>query len=1027
MAPFLLLPALQTLFSSSPQEFNVTSKAGVVERDYFDRRVAWPFLVLLGANLLGLLSAIPRLVRLPLLHVPRWLALANWPASLYAPQHRGIVAVNLAWVLFNLVLLGVAIAVAQESRQRREFVRLSVVVPSDIILPDGSMLQGVTSDLSNGGVRARTTGGIRIKPGDPLKFVFPLLDGTATISAEAVHRDGNELRARFDTLSLQEQEALTTLLYCRADSWLNWQTDTAPSGTLASFWRLLQISLRTFTFRSPRRASSMGSIAPLFLLTALILTPHITAQTETPASTPPATPSAQTPPSSEPPARSSTPARRRTPPAPAAVPPAPSSDFAQVLSFGDLSTPSDLMMRGTDTTHSVRFFIARDRLVKVADIKLRYRTAPGLIAAASHLVITLNGTVVGTLPVSTDPAAPTDATITLPAQLIRHENRLAFEFIGHYSTQCEDPANASVWAQMDPASTIELSGSRLTMTNDLASLPLPFYDAGGDKRPAIPIVFAATPSPKAMQAAAIIASWFGAIAAPRQLRFKVSVGTIPSGNAILIAEDSTEILGESKGGTTSGPTIAIQASPTDPASSVLVVSGGTSDELLTAARALVLHQATWQGPRVVIRNFVMPAPRRPDDAPRWLRTDATQSFANVARLQPEAAALPPDSLQTDGTTPITVPLTLPPDLDFDDRENLALRLDYRYNSVPLGQGSTLQVYLNGSYLSSTPMPQADRASRVLETFIPVPVADLHPFENELQFRFAFQRAATANCAAAPPQNLAGAIIPDSSLDISFISHAAVLPNLQLFANAGFPFTRLADLAETAVVLPNSPTTAELETLLLLMGHLGARTGYPVLRVTITNPAGLAGDRAHDYLILGTAQDQPALQTLANAMPVQFDGSGLRIRPALSLLNPRHWFPRRTTQDDSGGLTIDGGAPDALIEQFNWPTRSNRSVVAIILHDNAAAQQFAMAFSAVAESTDISQTAAVLRGTQFTALRVAGNQYRVGENTPLERVTRALQEFPWIVAVVAALFCFLIAVLLQARLRRRARFRLENTE
>jgi cellulose synthase (UDP-forming) len=87
----------------------------------------------------------------------------------------------------------------------------------------------------------------------------------------------------------------------------------------------------------------------------------------------------------------------------------------------------------------------------------------------------------------------------------------------------------------------------------------------------------------------------------------------------------------------------------------------------------------------------------------------------------------------------------------------------------------------------------------------------------------------------------------------------------------------------------------------------------------------------------------------------------------------------------------------------------------------------MAFSAVAESTDISQTAAVLRGTQFTALRVAGNQYRVGENTPLERVTRALQEFPWIVAVVAALFCFLIAVLLQARLRRRARFRLENTE
>jgi cellulose synthase (UDP-forming) len=339
----------------------------------------------------------------------------------------------------------------------------------------------------------------------------------------------------------------------------------------------------------------------------------------------------------------------------------------------------------------------------------------------------------------------------------------------------------------------------------------------------------------------------------------------------------------------------------------------------------------------------------------------------------------------------------------------------------------LQVYLNGAYVSSTPMPPADRASRVLETIIPIPVADLRPFSNELEFRFAFHRAAAANCAAAPLQNLAGAILPDSSLDITGISHSTVLPNLQLFANAGFPFTRFADLAETAVVLPDSPTPAELETLLLLMGHFGAQTGYPVLRVTVTNPASLAADRAHDYLILGTAEDQPALQSLGDAVLVQFDASGLRIRPTPGLLNWRRWFSRRTPQDDSGEVTTDGGAPDAVIEQFNWPARSDRTVVAIILHDDAGAQKFDTAFAAAAGSTDIAQTAAVLRGTQFTALAVAGNHYRVGQNTLLERGTRALQQFPWIVAAVAAFFCFLIAVLLQARLRRRARLRLQTTE
>ncbi len=64
---------------------------------------------------------------------------------------------------------------------------------------------------------------------------------------------------------------------------------------------------------------------------------------------------------------------------------------------------------------------------------------------------------------------------------------------------------------------------------------------------------------------------------------------------------------------------------------------------------------------------------------------------------------------------------------------------------------------------------------------------------------------------------------------------AVLPNLEIFANAGYPFTRKADLSDTAVVLPDIPSTDEIELFLTLMGHFGAQTGYPVLNVTVTNP------------------------------------------------------------------------------------------------------------------------------------------------------------------------------------------------
>jgi len=321
------------------------------------------------------------------------------------------------------------------------------------------------------------------------------------------------------------------------------------------------------------------------------------------------------------------------------------------------------------------------------------------------------------------------------------------------------------------------------------------------------------------------------------------------------------------------------------------------------------------------------------------------------------------------------------------------------------------------------MPHADRASRVLETFIPVPVADLRPFSNSLQFRFDFHRAASRDCASAPPV-LPAAIVPDSALDLTGISHSAVLPNLQLLASAGFPFTRVADLGETAVVLPSTPTAAELQTLLILMAHFGAQTGYPALRVTITNPSGLVGDRARDYLILGTATDQPALNSLGRAAPVQIESDGLHIQPSAGFLSTRRWW-NGSNPEEGSELITSGGMPDALIQQFNWPARSSRSVVAITLRDDAAADVFDAAFPSATAASSIDHNVSVLRGGQFASFGVPAAQYRVGENTLLERVTRTLQQFPWIVAVVAALFCFLMAILLQAHLRRRARERLHR--
>ena len=1015
LAPYILLPTLLAMINPRRGSYNVTAKGGVVDKQFFDAQIARPFLLLLAFNLFAVLCAIPRAVRFPTWRVAPWLSFVNWPAHIYNGNQWGIIAVNVVWALFNLAILGVATAVALESQQRRQTVRVSMAVPSDIILDDGSMIQGITADLSSGGVRTRVDSTVKASVGDAIKFVFPLLDGTATLPATVIGIAGSELRARFNPLSLQEDEALTMLLYSRADAWLDRDKSPEADHPLRSMARILKLSLRglAMTVGGSRRKGQAketlaASAAPLILLALLVSPwPHAAraAQGASPTATAAAIPSTRV--TASPAAATNNPAH-----------PAASGTFVNALTLADIGAGDAILLRGVDANRSISFSLPRNQLVKTAVMKLRYRFSPGLLPEISHLNVTLNGTLVTTLPVSAaangagshlgDQTGLLDATFALPAELLVHDNQLSFEFIGHYTLQCEDPANSTLWAEVDTQSTIEFSGSQLPLANDLNLLPLPFYDPGVSPQPVVPIVFLTQPTRKAMQAAGIVASWFGILSAPRPLRFSVSIGTIPAGNAILIAEDSTQIPPGFGITAILGGTVAVRANPSDPYSSVLVVAGDNPDDLLLAADALVLHGDTLQGPQVPVRGLTPSAPRQPDDAPRWLSTDRDK-VTNLGQLANTG------ELQSNGSEPLSLTLHLPPDLDYSEIPNLPFHLSYRYNGVPLASGSTLQVYMNGAYVSSTPMPHTDKASEVLETIVPVPTVDMRPFANTLRLKFMFQVAKNGNCEAAP-LNLQGAVLKDSYLDITGIPHTAPLPNLELFANAGYPFTRKADLADTTVVLPDRPSAGELEMFLTLMGHFAAQTGYPALNITVINPAGMSGDGTKDYLVLGAVGDQAALKTLNPSLPVGVEAIGLEIHGATGFFDRySRWLGRA---DHAGfGELATGGLPDALIEGMEWPSGSHRSVVVLVLRDPASIPNFLAAFLDASQSSDISQSVSVLHAAHFSSYPIGTNAYRVGETSLLAPMARTLQELPWLVAVVTVLMCFLMAVLVQAWLRR----------
>jgi cellulose synthase (UDP-forming) len=1005
LSPYILFPTIFALINPRLGDFHVTAKGGVVNKSFFDTRIAMPFLFLIGINAFGLLMAIPRFFyfSVPFLR------------GLYDGNHVGTIVMNVIWACFNIVILGAATAVAWESQQRRQTVRVSMSVPADVLLSDGTVINGLTADVSGGGVMIRMDHDFNTAPGDPVKLTFPVLDDKATLPATVVDVSGNVLRAQFDPLTLQQEEALTMVLYSRADTWLGWGESRDPDQPLKSLGHIFRLSISGLsrTIRKliyARQGHAKGklatSIVPLLLLAVLGGTSNLKAQDA--GARPPAAVSGA-----------------------AAVP----GSFDNILTLVDLGVTDSIILRGQDASRTVHFSLPQTQIVNSATMKLHYHFSPGLIPDVSHLKVNLNGTLVATLAAGTkadsaEQQSPGDqplsvtgneATLTLPVALLAHDNNLTFEFVGHYNMQCEDPSHSTLWSQVDASSTIEFAGSLVQLQDDLKLLPRPFYDASVNLHPIIPIVFLSQPSSKALQAAGIIASWFGVLADSHPIRFPVSLGAIPEGNAIVIAENPAALPVSLRIDASSGPTIAMRTNPSDPYSKVLVLTGDTADDLLTTAVALTLERNLLQGDHVSIKSLKMPTPREPDDAPRWLSTHKVTYLGDIAQT---------DQLQTDGSTPVAVFMRLPPDLFYGDQQNLGFHLGYRYNGIPISNESTLQAYINDAYISSTPTPHTDKASQQLETIVPIPVANMRPFSNSMMMKFIFLLTRKGRCEDAVPANLEGAVLKNSYLDIRDIPHWAVMPNLEIFSNAGYPFTRKADLADTAVVLPDTPTADEIEMFLTVMGHFGAQTGYPVLNVTVTNANGMKAGEPKDYLVMGTVDDQPALSTLNPSLPVVVDGSGLHIQDTqgfFAALQHAWWKVRSSDRIQSGQLETAGGLPDALIEGIEWPSRSHRSVVVLALRDHTVTSNFLSVFLKNSQSSDISQTVSVLHGDRFVSYRIGNDVYWVGSLPWWTRLNMLFSEFQWLMVIATMVFCFLMAAILRAMLRRRARARLQGND
>ena len=995
LSPYILLPTMLALINPKLGKFNVTAKGGVVKNTFFDSRIAQPFLVMLIFNLAGLLIAIPRFF-------------------IWDRDRPGTVLMNVLWCVFNVVILGVTTAVAREMKQMRSTVRIAIVTPVMAKVADGRLVAGETIDMSSGGTSIHFSEALELAPQSEMQLVFPMPSGSNELRARVVRSEGSVLRVRFENLNIAEQEVLTMVLYSRADSWLGWGESRESDNVMRSMQRIFQISMHGLvtTFKSlftaqKKKAKTARTLpattsAILFALAMIsgLSAPHLRAQAAINAD-----------------------GKQAGSVMPRTLPPAPPGQFRDIFSLADAGA-SQIELHGIDNSHSVYFTLPQTHVPRSVKIHVSYAFSPSLLPQLSMIKLMMNGTLFATVQPTPNGTGGSSTQIgaadfSIPPELMVHNNALTIQFIGHYAMVCEDPANTTLWSRVHRSTYFDIQGDLLPLADDLKQLPMPFLDPAVVQPLSLPVVFASAPSTKAIQAAGIATSYFGMISESRPVRFPVHIGAIPAGNAIVISDNASNLPAGLNMPILDAPTVAMRTNPNDPFGKVLVIAGQDADQTIRAAQAIALHSDLLQGPQTTIETLNLPAPQAPDAAPRWARTDQTVALWDYATA---------DQLQGDGSTPLSVYFRLAPDLFYNERPNAILRLSYRYNSIPIGPISSMQIRINNAFLGSVPLVPGQEASRRIQIDEPVPVVNLRPFSNSLSFDFTFQLLKKGNCQDTTPINMQGAILRDSYLDLRGYPHYAPLPNLEIFANAGFPFTRVADLADTTVVLPPIPTEQEIETFVTLMGHFGRHTGFPALRVTVAGPDALAPGSKSDFLIIGTGDDQPGFDKIATHLPVTLQGGNIQVRDTQGFFAPLHhaWWKVQSEEHTESGDLIATGSPDAVIEGIESPYAIGwtKSIVAIRLKDAATFEPFMQTFLYVQQASDIQGSVSMLLGTRFQSFRVGSAVYHVGILPWWTRLTLWFMEVPWLAAVVVLVLAFLLAIWTRQWLRQKARSRLK---
>jgi hypothetical protein len=532
--------------------------------------------------------------------------------------------------------------------------------------------------------------------------------------------------------------------------------------------------------------------------------------------------------------------------APTAVTPAPEkkSSAPQPASTGPLSSyvlefnrspviGNRFRLEGVYSEARLGFTRPKAWKVKSAKAIVHFQHSPALVANKSNLIVRVNDTSVGSVPLDLKQAQTGEAVVNVPANLLQDYNEIAIVAQQQNSPTCSNPDDKSLWSEVLPDSKLVFDYQSQPIPLDFSRYPFPFFDDLGLDASRVSYLVPSKIDESWLTASSRFQTNLGRMADFRPLETQlvkdlkkfewndrlVIIGTPESQPTLKTLKlpfpiINNQIIDGNKTPLPGDVGVLMLATTQEGGVPVLIASGNSAEGVAKAIQFLVQPQSgqIGTGQSILVTDLADVQAPDPRAWSRYLPVANSFKLSDLKGL--DNKPIKDVTVRGSSAPPVQVAFRALPDDHFLRGSSMNLR--YSYSAQVNPKNSAVEVRIDGVGVGSKKLTSDSGATN--ESFNVNLPENLIQSDSVIDIAFKLTPKDAGNCGQVTDQQLWGTVHSDSDFNLRRET-SVQLPDLKLLTT-GYPFTAPQDLSQTAIVLPDQPTNADLMTLMKFSERMG---------------------------------------------------------------------------------------------------------------------------------------------------------------------------------------------------------------